>query len=134
MNDKETHILLFDGVCNLCNSVVKFTIKRDHKKKFKFAALQSDKGIALLKQFGLAADDFDSFVLIKGDKYYLRSSAGIMVLRELGGIWKLANIFIYLPESIRDSVYNLIAKSRYGIFGKQDTCMMPKEEIKNRFL
>lgn len=134
MKDSSTYILLFDGICNLCNGVVEFTIKRDHKGKFKFTALQSVKGMALLKKFDLDASDFDSFVLIIGDNYYLRSSAGIRVLQELGGIWRLAHVAIYLPRSIRDSIYNLIAKKRYRIFGKRNTCMIPTEETKHRFL
>ena len=110
MNNNESYILLFDGICNLCNSIVKFTIKRDPKGKFKFAALQSDGGKTLLKKLGLTSNYFDSFVLIIGDKYFLKSSAGLRVLRELRGIWRLGYVFIYLPGPIRDFIYNLIVK------------------------
>src|SRR5215207_4802716 len=102
MTNNEAHILLFDGVCNLCNSIVQFTIKRDPNGKFKFASLQSESGQTLLIKFGLAADDFDSFVFINGDKYFLKSSAGLYVLKELGGIWKLFFVFIIIPRPIRD--------------------------------
>lgn len=134
MNSDETHILLFDGVCNLCNRIVQFTIKRDPKGKFKFASLQSESGQALLKKFALPTDDFDSFVYIKGDKYYRKSSAGLHVLKELGGGWKLFFALIIIPRPLRDLIYNLIAKSRYRFFGKRDTCMVPTPEINQRFL
>lgn len=134
MSNNETYILLFDGVCNLCNKGVQFTIKRDKKKKFKFASLQSKSGQALLKKFNLNLTDFDSFVLIMGDKYFLKSSAGLLVLKELEGVWKLFYALIIFPKPIRDFFYGLIAKSRYRIFGKRDTCMIPTEELKERFL
>ncbi len=134
MINNERHILLFDGVCNLCNSIVQFTIKRDPTAKFKFASLQSANGQKLLKQFGLSTNDFDSFVYIKCDKYYLKSSAALHVLKELGGIWKLFYVFIIIPKFIRDFFYNIIAKTRYKIFGKLDSCMVPAPELRQRFL
>lgn len=134
MSNNETHILLFDGVCNLCNSIVQFTIKRDPKGKFKFASLQSESGQALLKKFGLPTDDFDSFVFISGDKLFLKSSAGLHVLKELGGFWKMFYFLIIFPRPLRDFIYNIIAKTRYRIFGKRDTCMVPTDNIKQRFL
>jgi len=134
MSNREHYILLFDGVCNLCNSIVQFTINRDPKGKFKFASLQSESGQALLKKFGLPTDNFDSFVFIRQDKYFLKSSAGLHVLKELGGVWKLFYGFIILPRSLRDFIYNIIAKKRYSVFGKRDTCMVPTQDIKQRFL
>ncbi len=134
MDNNQKHILLFDGVCNLCNSIVQFTIKRDPKGKFKFASLQSERGQSLLKQFGLPTDDFDSFIFIIGDKYFRKSSAGLHVLKELDGAWKVLYIFIIIPGPLRDFVYNIIAKTRYKIFGKRDTCMVPTPELKQRFL
>ena len=134
MSNSQQHILLFDGVCNLCNSIVQFTIKNDPKGKFKFASLQSESGQALLKNLGLPTDDLDSFVFIKGNNYFLKSSAGLNVLKELGGIWKLFYILIIFPKPLRDFVYGLIAKTRYRIFGKRDVCMVPTDELKQRFL
>ena len=134
MSNNEAHILLFDGVCNLCNSIVQFIIKRDPKGKFKFSSLQSESGQALLRQFGLPTNDFDSFVFISGDKYFLKSSAGLHVLKELGGVWKVFFMFIIFPRPLRDFIYNIIAKTRYRIFGKRDTCMVPTPDIKQRFL
>ncbi len=100
MDNNQPHILLFDGVCNLCNGIVQFTIKRDPKAKFKFASLQSASGQALLKQFGLPKDDFDSFVFIHGNKCFLKSSAGLHVLKELGGVLKLLFVFIIVPRPL----------------------------------
>jgi len=134
MQNNQTHILLFDGVCNLCIGLVNFTIKRDSKEKFKFAALQSESGQALLKTFGLSANDFDTFVLISGEKYYLKSSAGLHVLKELGGFWKLFYVFTIIPIPLRDFIYNVIAKRRYRFFGKRATCIVPTPEVKRRFL
>lgn len=134
MIHNRSSVLLFDGICNLCNSTVQFTIKRDPKGKLKFAALQSESGQALLKEFSLATDHFDSFVFIKEEKYFIKSTAVLHVLKELGGIWKLFYILIYLPAPFRDFVYDLVAKSRYKIFGKRDQCMIPSAEIEERFL
>ena len=134
MSNSEPYILLFDGVCNLCNSFVQFTIRRDSKNKFKFASLQSESGQALLKKFGLPTDDFDSFVFISGDKYFLRSSAALQVLKELGGVWNLFYSLKIFPRPLRDFIYNLIAKTRYRIFGKRENCMVPTEDIQEKFL
>jgi predicted DCC family thiol-disulfide oxidoreductase YuxK len=134
MNDTNDNILLFDGVCNLCNRVIQFTIIRDPKRKFKFASLQSDAGQQILKKFGLSISDFESFVLIKGDNYYLKSTAALMVLRELGGFWGLFYFLMIVPRPVRDFLYNLIAKSRYRIFGRRATCMVPTPDLADRFL
>ncbi len=127
-------ILLFDGVCNLCNGLVQFTIERDPQGKFKFASLQSNSGQSLLKKFNLPTDDFDSFVLVNGDKHYTKSTASLRVAKGFGGFWALFYGFIIIPKPLRDSVYNLIARNRYRWFGKQETCWMPTPELKARFL
>jgi predicted DCC family thiol-disulfide oxidoreductase YuxK len=134
MGNNENYILLFDGVCNLCVGVVNFTIKRDSEEKFKFAALQSESGQALLKKYNLPTNDFDSFVFIKGEKYFLKSSAALNVLKELGGVWKLFYLFIILPAPLRDFIYNIVARRRYSIFGKRDSCIVPTPAVKRRFL
>ena len=127
-------ILLFDGICNLCNSSVQFVLKRDKRQHFIFASLQSDSGQQLLEKFDLPTNDFTSFVLIQNDKYYLKSSAALRVAKELPAGWKFLYIFIIIPRPIRDFCYNIIAKNRYKIFGKRDTCMIPSQETKKRFL
>jgi len=134
MNSSEPKILLFDGVCNLCNRFVQFTIRRDPKGRFKFASLQSESGQALLQKLGLPRDDFRTFVLVKGEKYFLRSTAALRVLRELGGVWELFYVFIFIPRPLRDFIYGIISKSRYRIFGKRDSCMIPTPDISQRFL
>lgn len=130
----EEHLLLFDGVCNLCNGAVKFVIKRDKKKKFKFASLQSPYAQSLLVKFDLPAKNFESFVYVKNNIFYLKSSAALLLLKDLGGIWKLFYTFIIIPKFMRDFVYDTIAKNRYQTFGKSDSCMIPSPDIKERFL
>ncbi|MES2140896.1 MAG: thiol-disulfide oxidoreductase DCC family protein [Bacteroidota bacterium] len=132
--NNNNQIILFDGVCNLCNGLVQFLIKRDPKAKFKFASLQSASGQTLLHKFGLPKDDFHSFVYIKGDNYFIRSAAGLNVLKDLGGLWQFFYVFIVIPGFIRDFIYNSIAKKRYKFFGKRDSCMVPTPEVKQRFL
>ena len=127
-------ILLFDGVCNLCNGLVNLIIIKDHDARIKFAPLQSHAGQSLLKQFDLNADDIDSVVCIAGNRHFLRSSAVLHVFKELGSGWRLLYGFIIIPGFIRDFFYNMIAGSRYKIFGKTDYCMVPTPGIKERFL
>jgi len=117
-----THILLYDGVCNLCNSLVRFISKRFRNGVILFYPLQSDAGQSLLKIYGLPANDFDTVVYIKAGKFYLKSSAILHIAKKLGGIWKGFFVFIIIPAFIRDFIYSLIAKSRYRIFGRQDSC------------
>ena len=116
------NILLFDGFCNLCSRLANFIIKRDKKAKFLFVSLQSASGQSLLKNFGLPTDDFDSVVYIRSDKCFLKSTAILHILKELGGIWKLFYILIIIPNFVRDFIYKIIAKTRYKIFGRHDSC------------
>jgi predicted DCC family thiol-disulfide oxidoreductase YuxK len=134
MHNLNENILLFDGVCNLCNGMVSFIITRDKKGKFKFSSLQSEAGRSWLERVGLSENEFDSFVLIKNENYYLKSTAALKTLRELGGIWKIFYVFIWVPRPLRDFLYDIIAKSRYKVFGKRNTCMIPTPEIEARFL
>lgn len=134
MEKAEPDIILFDGVCNLCNGIVQFIIRRDPKGKFIFASLQSETGLKLLEKFGLPSDEFDSIVLIRGEQFFIKSDAGILVLKELGGLWQLLYAFRFLPLSFRNFIYDLIARSRYRMFGKSDSCMIPTPELKARFL
>ena len=127
-------LLLFDGVCNLCNALVQFTIKRDPDAKFKFASLQSDIGQKILEECGLPLDDIDTFLYIDHGKAYLRSDAGLHTCKDIGGIWKVFSAFIIVPRPIRDFIYDLLAKYRYRIFGRKNACMIPTPELKSRFL
>jgi predicted DCC family thiol-disulfide oxidoreductase YuxK len=127
-------IVLFDGVCNLCNSSVQFIIKKDKQKQFRFASLQGEGGQKLLKKFKLPATDLNSFILIEGDHFYSRSTGALRMLKKLGGGWKLFYAFIIIPTFIRDAVYNFIARNRYKWFGKRNECWIPTPELKERFL
>ena len=127
-------LLLFDGVCNLCNGAVQWIIVRDKKAIFQFAALQSDAGQRTLNHLGLPTQTFNSIVLIKGDRYLIRSDAALEIAVQLGGFWQLAGIFKIVPRFIRDAVYDFIANNRYRWFGKQEQCMLPRAEWKERFL
>lgn len=128
------NILLFDGVCNLCNGVVQFVIRHDEVGKFRFAALQADAGQALLRRFGLSTTRFDSFVYVKDGQFYTESTAALWVARDMGGAWSLLWGLMVFPRFIRDAVYRLVARNRYRVFGKQDACMIPTPELKARFL
>ena len=127
-------ILLFDGVCNLCNGAVQFVIKNDKKNQFHFATLQSEVGAALLKVYSLPRDVLDTFVVITKNNVLTRSTAALEVAKTIGGLWTLAYIFIIIPKFIRDAIYNWVARSRYRWFGKKDSCMIPTPELRERFL
>jgi predicted DCC family thiol-disulfide oxidoreductase YuxK len=132
MNSKP--IILFDGICNLCNGAVQFVIKHDPEGKFLFASLQSEAGQEVLKQYNLPAGNFNSFILVQNEKIYNKSTAALKVARQMKGAWSWLYIFIVIPKFIRDAVYTWIAQNRYKWFGKKDTCMLPSPELKTRFL
>lgn len=127
-------IILFDGICNLCNGAVQFIIRHDSKKQFMFASLQSDEGQKCLGQFNLPKNDLNSFILIDKEKVFTRSSGALRVLKKLNGLWPLLYAFIIIPTFIRDNIYNGVAKNRYKWFGKKAECMIPTSELKARFL
>jgi len=127
-------IILFDGVCNLCNSSVQFIIKRDKKNQFLFASLQGRTGQEYLRKFNLPADTFNSFLLVEDDHYYTRSTSALRIARSLSGGWPLMYAFMIVPRFIRDAVYNLIAQNRYKWFGKREACWVPTPDLKKKFL
>ena len=131
---KNNPIILFDGVCNFCNSSVNFVIDRDKKSIIKFAALQSEAGQQLLRQLNLPTVQFNSFVLIEAGKVYTASTAALKVSKYLAALWPLLYGFIIVPKFLRDGIYNWIAKNRYKWFGKKDQCMIPGAEVRSRFL
>jgi predicted DCC family thiol-disulfide oxidoreductase YuxK len=131
--DMMEQIILFDGVCNLCSSSVQFVIKRDPKGYFKFASLQSEAAQKLLKKYNLNTD-MNSFVLISDDKVYLKSTAALLVCWKLNGLWKVLTILLIIPRFFRDFLYETVAKNRYKWFRKNQSCMLPLTEWKNRFL
>jgi predicted DCC family thiol-disulfide oxidoreductase YuxK len=133
--DLSSHgIILFDGVCNLCNRFVQFIIPRDPKGYFYFAALQSDVGQQILKQYHLSIKEISTVILIQNGKHYTKSTASLLVARKLPGLWRILAIFIVLPRLLRDPIYNWAARNRYKWFGQKTECMMPAPETKTRFL
>lgn len=127
-------VILFDGLCNLCNGAVQFTIERDKQNLFRFASLQSNYAVEKITPFNIASENLDSFILLENGKVYLRSTAALRVAKKLNGLWPLLYGFIIVPRFIRDTVYNYIAKNRYKWFGKQESCWVPTPELKSKFL
>lgn len=127
-------IILFDGVCNLCNGLVKFIIRHDHQKIFRFAALQSSFGQDFLNKHRLSPDNRNSVIYISNDQYFSRSDAILNILYDMGSGWRLFYGFIIIPRFIRDAVYDLVSRFRYRIFGKRESCMVPATNIMERFL
>lgn len=135
METEKTHkIILFDGVCNLCNASVTFIIKRDKKDRFRFAALQSEIGAALVEKHQIDTSKTDSIILIDGDKHLEKSSAALTAAKSLSGGYPLLYVFMIVPRFIRNWVYDYIAKHRYKWFGKKESCMIPTPELKKKFL
>ena len=135
MNKQSTHsIILFDGVCNLCNGAVNFVIKRDNSNVFRFAPLQENSGILLLKKFAIDPQKLDTIILIENDRVYLKSTAALRISKKMSNLWPLLYVCIVLPKFLRDAVYDYIAKNRYTWFGKKDQCMIPGPATKDKFL
>jgi predicted DCC family thiol-disulfide oxidoreductase YuxK len=126
-------ILLFDGVCNLCNGLVRFVVKFDAEGHYRFAPLQSGVGRLLQERFDLDPDDVDTVVLVEGDDYFLKSDAILRVVGHLDGPWPLLSPLRYLPRPLRDFGYDVVAKYRYRVFGRKDACPVPDPEIRDRF-
>lgn len=127
-------VLLFDGVCNLCNGAVQWVLLRDRRGIFRFAALQSETGQVMLQRLGFSAEAFNTVVLVDGDRVYTRSDAALEVVRRVGGLWPVLYVFKIVPRPIRDAVYNWVASNRYRWFGRQEQCMLPRAEWKSRFV
>ena len=132
-------IVLYDGVCGLCNGLVQFLLKRDHHNRLQYASLQSDAAAQLLRRHGTDAVDLDTVYVVvdygeRSERLLSRSDAIIHVLQRLGGIWSLIAAGKILPKPVRDSFYKFVATNRYRVFGKYDVCLMPEERFKNKFL
>lgn len=130
----EKPVILFDGVCNLCNSSVQFVIRKDKQQRFLFASLQSEYAKTVLPETLSNPDDLTSIVLVDGDQIKTKSSAVLTISKSLSGLWPLMYAFMVVPRFIRDWVYNVIATNRYRWFGKKDQCMIPSPELKSRFV
>ena len=134
MSSPESHpVVLFDGVCNLCNGAVKFLIDRDPAARLRFAALQSDAGAALMARHQ-RPESLDTFILVEGDRLSDRSSAALRVVRYLPWYWQPLRLLWPVPKPVRDAVYRWVARNRYRWFGQQEACRMPTAALKARFL
>lgn len=131
---KEHPLILFDGICNFCNSAVNFVIKKDKEAVIHFTPLQSPKGRLYLKQYNYPVNNLNSFVFIEDNKVYTKSTAALKVCRHLKGGWPLCYGFIIVPKFIRDGIYSWVAKNRYKWFGVRQECMMPTPEVRSRFV
>ncbi|WP_343617668.1 thiol-disulfide oxidoreductase DCC family protein [Flavobacterium sp.] len=132
---KNKKIILFDGVCNLCDGAVQFIIKHDKKDIFRFVSLQSELGKEICNYIGVDQNKIDSIILYNpGIAYYYKSTAVIEIGNDLGGIYSLISAFKILPEKLRNYLYDYIAKNRYEWYGKKESCMIPTPELKAKFL
>lgn len=128
-------IVLFDGICNLCNGAVQFAIRHDRYNRLLFAALQSDTGMELVRQRAIDTSRVDSIIFIEpGLAYYTESEAALKIGIEFGGAWKLLQILEWIPKTLRDPLYRWVANNRYAWFGKKDQCMVPNPELLSKFL
>lgn len=128
------HIVLFDGVCNLCSASVQFIIAHDSQTRFYFAPLQSTLAQKLLKKYPMGTAPLSSVILISNGKIYTESDAALQIARRLDGILPLFYIGIILPKFLRDALYKLIARNRYRLFGRENECWLPTPNLKHRFL
>jgi predicted DCC family thiol-disulfide oxidoreductase YuxK len=128
-------IVLFDGVCNLCNAAVQFIIKRDPGGRIKFASLQSDAGQSLLEANDLSTNQFHSIIFLKGDVIYQESDAVLQIARELNSplAW-LSSAAAVIPRPVRNWIYRWVSRNRYKVFGKREECMVPTPDLRKRFL
>ena len=126
-------VILFDGVCKLCNGSVNFILRIDRKGQLKLAPLQSDYGRRVLEDHGLKSGPLDSIMLLEGERLTVKSTAVIRISKYFGGAWPLCMIALVIPRFIRDFMYDIIAKNRYRWFGKYDTCRLPDREFEDRF-
>lgn len=132
---KKKLIVLFDGVCNLCNDSVLKIIKNDKNDVFRFTSIQSDTGSKIINYLGIDTAKIDSIILYDPNvAYYIKSDAVLKILNQFNGLWKLFQIFTVLPNSFNDIFYSFIARNRYKWFGKKEYCMIPTPELKAKFL
>jgi predicted DCC family thiol-disulfide oxidoreductase YuxK len=132
---QDKKIILFDGVCNLCDSSVQFIIKHDKKDTFRFVALQSEIGLEIINHIGIDTSKIDSILLYEpGKAYYYKAQAALKIAKELGGIYTAISWFSILPNFLTNTVYDYIAKNRYKWYGKKEACMIPTPELKAKFL
>jgi predicted DCC family thiol-disulfide oxidoreductase YuxK len=128
------NIVIFDGVCNLCEFSVNFIFDRDSTGQFSFSPAQSPLGASLLRRFGINTSRLDTVVMVRDGQAYTRSAAAIEIASKLDLPWNLLTVFQAVPEPLRDMIYDLIAQNRYQLFGKKEACMLPSDALRKRFL
>jgi len=131
---KDKGLVLFDGVCNFCNSSINFIIRHDKTDHFRFLTLQSERGQKIIKQYNLDPENLQTVILLENGRIYTRSTAALRIARKLNGGWKLFYGFIIVPAVMRDFFYNVISKKRYKWWGKKESCMIPTPEVRQKFL
>ncbi|MEW6683878.1 MAG: DCC1-like thiol-disulfide oxidoreductase family protein [Nitrospirota bacterium] len=129
-----TPLILYDGVCRLCTGTVLFVIKRDRRKRFRFASMQSPLGQRLLRSVGLSPDELKTFVLVDESRHFTKSEAALRVAADLGGLWRAVSLLRVIPGPIRDGVYDWVARNRYRWFGRLDQCLVPVPDVLDRFV
>ena len=134
MRSETETIVLFDGVCNLCNGSVQFLLRRDRRRRFRFAALQSAAGRALLERHGLPTETLETIVVLEGGRARVRSDAALHLARRLPWPWPVLAAFWILPRPLRDALYGFVARHRYRWFGRTESCMLPTPDVADRFL
>jgi len=133
-NSVPNPIIVFDGVCNLCCGAVQFLIRRDKKKVFRYASIQTEAGKAILNQAGFSSTPMNTLVLLEGEKIYTASTAILKIIKKLASPWPLLYAFILIPPFIRNGLYRIIANSRYHWFGRKKECWLPNKEIAKLFI
>lgn len=128
------NVILFDGVCKLCNGWSNFIIKYDNQHQFTLCSVQSPEGQQILQYFNMPIDHFDTMLYVEGNRYFEKSDAFLKIVYKLGFPWRILYVFNVIPRSIRNWLYDRIALNRYTLFGKFDSCMLPTKENENRFL
>lgn len=132
--DANDCVILFDGICKLCNAWSKFIIKYDNRQRFKLCSVQSSEGQSILAYFNMPTEHFDTMLYVEGNQYFDKSDAFLNVVNKLGFPWRILYVFKIIPTGIRNWLYDRIALNRYFLFGKYDSCILPNKEIENKFL
>ena len=128
------NVIVFDGVCNLCNAWVRFTLRFDRRQRFNFVVAQSPLGERIYANLGLKSSDYETFIVLTKGQLHTKLDGLFALMSTLGYPWKALSIFRILPRPLKNLMYDLVAKNRYRVFGKRDTCMIPTPETRARFL
>ncbi len=131
---KGKNIIVFDGVCVLCNGWVKFTLRYDRQERFHFVIAQSDFGEKIYADLGLKSTDYETFIVFTDGQLHTKLDGVFALFSTLGYPWKIFSVFRVLPRPMKNLMYDLVAKNRYRLFGKRDTCMIPTPDVRARFL